>query len=62
MCFSALSFCEPCDVCGRRHPGGPAEQCFERRAEAEAASLEVELERYLGSAEASFFSWLAARA
>lgn len=61
MCFSALSFCEPCEVCGRRHPQGPVEQCFERRAEAESASLDAELDRYLASPEAQFFSWLAAR-
>jgi hypothetical protein len=62
MCFSALTFSEPCTVCGRRHPGGPIEQCFDRRTEAEAASLDAELERYLASPEAQFFSWLAARA
>ena len=62
MCFGALSFCEPCEVCGRRHPDAPAEQCFDRRADAEAASLDDELERYLDSPEARFFSWLAAQA
>jgi hypothetical protein len=61
MCLGALSFCERCDVCGRRHPGGPAEQCFERRAEVEANGLGAELERYLDSPEARFFTWLAAR-
>ncbi len=62
MCFGALSFCEPCEVCGRCHPGGPAEQCLDRRAETEVASLDAELEGYLASPEARFFSWLAARA
>ena len=61
MCFSTLSFCDPCDVCGRRHPGEPAEQCYDRRVERETASLEAELDRYLRSSEAQFFAWLAAR-
>ena len=60
MCFSALSFCEPCDVCGRRHPVGPVERCFELRAEAETESLDAELDAYLASPEATFFSWLGA--
>jgi hypothetical protein len=61
MCFGALSFCDPCDVCGRSHPGGPAGQCFERRAEREASLLDTELTRYLTSPEAQFFAWLVAR-
>jgi len=60
MCFSALSFLAPCEVCGRCHPGEPVERCLELRAEIEAAGLDAELESYLGSAEARFFSWLAA--
>jgi hypothetical protein len=61
VCYGTLSFCEPCEICGRRHPGAPAELCFERRAEAEASSLDTELARYLASREAQFFAWLAAR-
>jgi hypothetical protein len=61
MCFGQFTSCEPCEVCGRRHPGGPTEQCFERRATREAFLLDAELERYLASPEAQFFAWLAAR-
>jgi len=61
MCFGVLSFSERCEICGRCHPGEPAEQCFQRRAEAEASELSRELERYLASPEAQFFGWLASR-
>jgi hypothetical protein len=61
MCFSALSFCETCEVCGRPHPGGPVDRCYAWLAAAEAASLDAELETYLASPEALFFGWLAGR-
>ncbi len=61
MCFGALTTVEICELCGRRHPGGATERCAGVRAETEAVALEQELERYLGSAEAAFFSWLGAR-
>lgn len=58
MCFGALTTVQPCELCGRRHPGAPDERCAANRAEAESAALEQELERYLASPEAAFFSWL----
>lgn len=57
MCFGTLSFCKPCDVCGRRHPGEPEEQCYSWLR----SDLDEELETYLASPEARFFAWLAAR-
>ncbi len=61
MCFGGLSTSELCEICGRHHPRGAAEQCFERRAEQEAGGLEAELSSFLDSSEARFLSWLAAR-
>lgn len=57
MCYSTLSFCAQCEVCGRHHPGGPAEQCYAFVA----SDIDAELEAYLATPEARFFAWLAER-
>ncbi len=62
MCFGTLSFCKPCETCGRTHPPGLVQRCIELRARDEATRLDAELERYLNSPEAAFFAWLARRA
>jgi hypothetical protein len=61
MCFGALTTCEPCETCGRRHPAGPKETCIELVARDETGRLESELGGYLESPEAQFFGWLASR-
>lgn len=61
MCFGALTTCEPCEVCGRRHPAGLEERCRELAAADAAERLDEELDAYLETPEARFFAWLAAR-
>jgi hypothetical protein len=61
MCYGALSASESCGVCGRRHPNGPSDRCYDQRTHDEAATLPAELERYLATPEARFLSWLGSR-